>query len=166
MANKPTNGIVPGSPDDYILDTYANIPREEPSFLWEPYFPSSAITVIAGYPGGGKSSIALDIAARAARGDALPDGSHVTEKITVAYQCTEVGKLGIITTILDNARAPLDAIHLIRGSKLKLADVRIERAIKESNAKVLIFDPMQQFLALVAAHKHSRYSATISLRFC
>ena len=147
MANNLTNasGIVPGSPDDYILDTYANIPREEPSYLWEPYFPPSAITVIAGYPGGGKSSIALDIAARAARGDALPDGSHVTEKITVAYQCTEVGKLGIITTILDNARAPLDAIHLIRGSKLKLADVRIERAIKESNAKVLIFDPMQQF---------------------
>ena len=39
MANNPTNanGIVPGSPDDYILDTYANIPREELSYLWEPH---------------------------------------------------------------------------------------------------------------------------------
>ena len=62
MARNTTNkdGIVPGSPDDYILDTYANIPKEEPSFIWEPYFPSSAITVITGYPGVGKSSIALD----------------------------------------------------------------------------------------------------------
>ena len=37
------NGIIPGSPDDYVFDTYANVPEEDPSWFWPGVIPTSAI---------------------------------------------------------------------------------------------------------------------------
>ena len=74
MARKPivrlvpdTNGIVPGSPDDYLFESYADIPEEDPSWLWPGVIPTSALTLLEGVPSAGKSTFILEILNRAVR---------------------------------------------------------------------------------------------------
>lgn len=45
------------------------------SWLWPNYLPLGKLTVIDGFPGQGKSTLVLDIAARLSRGAPMPDGS-------------------------------------------------------------------------------------------
>jgi hypothetical protein len=50
--------------------------RPQPvGWLWEPYIPSGAITLIQGDGGTGKTTVSLSIAAALTRGKALPNGS-------------------------------------------------------------------------------------------
>ena len=139
------NEVKPGTPEDYSVSPYSDIPPELPSPLFGRYIYTSAINVISGPPGVGKSSVAVDIGTIAALGKAFPDGSIYPEKIKVIYQVTEVGKIGIVTTILNNAGAPDQAFLRINGSDLTLVDERVKRALDDTGAKLLIFDPMQQF---------------------
>ena len=140
------NGIVPGSPDDYIFESYANIPEEDPEWLWPDVIPTAGLTLVEGDPSAGKSTFVMDIVGRAIRGEAFPDGSVCPFKnVEAIYQCTEVGKPGIISKILGNSDTPKEAVHLIRGDNLTLSDVRLQRGLREGNVRVLIIDPMQQY---------------------
>ncbi|MCY4583984.1 MAG: AAA family ATPase, partial [Chloroflexi bacterium] len=47
--------------------------QQPPDWLWPNRIPLGKLTLIAGYPSSGKTSIALDIAARVSRGGAAPD---------------------------------------------------------------------------------------------
>ena len=47
--------------------------QQPPDWLWPNRIPLGKLTLIAGYPSSGKTSIALDIAARVSRGAAAPD---------------------------------------------------------------------------------------------
>jgi hypothetical protein len=50
--------------------------RPEPvEWLWEPYIPSGAISLVQGDGGTGKTTMTLAIAAALTRGEALPSGS-------------------------------------------------------------------------------------------
>ncbi len=53
-------------PLDYLI-------QQPPDWLWPNRIPLGKLTLIAGYPSSGKTSIALDIAARVSRGGAAPD---------------------------------------------------------------------------------------------
>jgi len=139
-------GIVPGSPDDYIFESYANIPEEDPDWFWPDVIPTAGLTLVEGDPSAGKSTFVMDIVARAIRGESFPDGSVCPFKnVEAIYQCTEVGKPGIVSKILGNSGTPKEAVHLIRGDNLTLSDVRIQRGLREGNVRVLIIDPMQQY---------------------
>ena len=80
--------IVPGSPEDYQLIRYSSVLDETPRWLMYPYIPFGMITVVHGYPGSSKSSMLLDLVARATRGEVLPDGSRLPGPIAAVYQCT------------------------------------------------------------------------------
>lgn len=140
------NGIAPGSPDDYLFESYADIPEEEPCWLWPGVIPTSALTLLEGDPSAGKSTFILDILNRAVRGLPFPDGSVCPYRnIEAIYQCTEMGKPGIVSKILGAAGTPKNSVHLIRGENLTLSDVRIHRGLREGNVRVLVIDPMQQY---------------------
>ena len=47
--------------------------QQPPDWLWPNRIPLGKLTLIAGYPSSGKTSIALDVAARVSRGAAAPD---------------------------------------------------------------------------------------------
>ena len=47
--------------------------QQPPDWLWPNRIPLGKLTLIAGYPSSGKTSVALDIAARVSRGAAAPD---------------------------------------------------------------------------------------------
>lgn len=52
-----------------------DVPMHPVRWMWRNYFPFGKLVVIDGYPGQGKSTLVLDIAARLSRGAPMPDGS-------------------------------------------------------------------------------------------
>ena len=55
------------------LDPFAFFIQQPQDWLWPNRIPLAKLTLIAGYPSSGKTSVALDIAARVSRGAAAPD---------------------------------------------------------------------------------------------
>ena len=55
------------------LDPFSLFIPQPPDWLWPNRIPLGQLTLIAGYPSSGKTSIALDIAARVSRGAPAPD---------------------------------------------------------------------------------------------
>ena len=138
--------IEPGSPEDYKLIKFSSIPDDLPSWLWYPYIPFGQLTIVQGCPGSGKSSMLLDIIARASTGGKMPDGSRLDKPLTSVYQCLEAGKASITKQMLINAGADLDAVSFIEGSDLTINDTRIQRAVRETDARILVIDPIQNYL--------------------
>src|SRR5262249_58332886 len=63
-----------------VVVTLAGVEAQPVEWLWEPWVPLRALTLIDGDPGLGKSTLAIDIAARASRGWTMPplEGEGVT----------------------------------------------------------------------------------------
>ena len=117
-------------------------------WLIEPYIPLGKITVIQGDPGEGKTSIILMIASWLSNGKRLPDDSNEYEPINIIYQTAEDGLADTVKPRLLAANADTKRIMVIDESKadLTMTDKRLELAIKESNAKLVILDPTQAYL--------------------
>ena len=138
--------IKPGSPEDYKLIKFSSVRNALPSWLWYPYIPFGQLTIVQGCPGSGKSSMLLDIIARASTSGMMPDGSRLDKPIPSVYQCLEAGKASVTKQMLINAGANLDAVSFIEGSNLTINDTRIQRAVLETGAKILVIDPIQNYL--------------------
>jgi len=124
--------------------TMRDIERESVKWLWEPYIPQGKITIIQGDPGDGKTTMALAIAAAVTTGIPLPDNCGCTAPASVIFQTAEDGLADTIKPRLEQLGADCGRVHVIdEGEKsLSLADERIEQAITETNAKLLIIDPL------------------------
>lgn len=138
--------IEPGSPEDYRLTKFSSVQDDSPSWLWAPFIPFGHLTIVQGCPGSGKSSMLLDIIARASKGRMMPDGSRLDKPITSIYQCLEAGKASVTKQMLLNSGADLDAVSFIEGADLTINDTRIQRAVRETGAKILVIDPIQNYL--------------------
>lgn len=67
--------------------TYADLRGKLPpiTWLWEPWIPRGMMTLAAGFPGAGKTWLALDIARAVLRGGTWPDGKPVDRPGRVIY---------------------------------------------------------------------------------
>ena len=116
-------------------------------WLWNPYIPFGKLTIIQGDPGEGKTTLALRLAAACATGNPLP-GMESMEPFNVIYQSAEDGMGDTIKPRLMDAGADLDRVLSIVEDKkqLSLLDERIEKAIREHNARLMILDPIQGYI--------------------
>lgn len=116
-------------------------------WLWKPYIPFGKLTIIQGDPGEGKTTLALRLAAACSTGVPLP-GMSVLEPFSVIYQSAEDGMGDTIKPRLMDARADLDRVlSIVEDRKpLSLLDERIEKAILENGARLMILDPIQGYL--------------------
>ena len=125
----------------------ADVPLTPVRWLWHPYIPFGKITIIQGNPGEGKTTLSLRLAAACSRGQALP-GMEPSTPINIFYQTAEDGLGDTIKPRLMSAGADLNRIVCIDETErcLSLLDNRIEQGIRETNAKILILDPLQGYL--------------------
>ena len=130
----------------YAVRKYSEVDDAPPKWLWYPYIPFGMITLVYGMPSSGKSTLLSDIIASVTSGNMLPDGSKLDSKINAVYQCAEAGGAGTIRKMLENAGANLDAVSFVDGDSLTMCDGRIQRIVEETGAKLLVIDPMQEFL--------------------
>ena len=116
-------------------------------WLWKPYLPFGKLSVLQGNPGEGKTYFAMHLAAACTNGKLLPNMERM-EPFNVIYQTTEDGLGDTVKPRLIEAGADLDRVLVIDDSdvQLTLSDERIEKAIIENNARLVIIDPIQAYL--------------------
>ena len=148
---------------------------EQVEWLLYPFIPYGKVTIIQGDPGEGKTTMVLQIIAKLTRGEpVLPVTDTTKEKqsdeadsenndsdaegniqeqpsilpVNVIYQTAEDGLGDTIKPRLLAAGADCSKVLVIDDSDqpLTMADVRLEEAIVQTKAKMVVFDPIQGFL--------------------
>ncbi|MBR2671447.1 MAG: AAA family ATPase [Mogibacterium sp.] len=142
------NNMEPTDKKEQLLLSFDDINAEEIHWLWYPYIPLGKVTILQGDPGCGKTMVALDLAARLSSGTPLPFTSEPLEPLNVIYQTAEDGLGDTIKPRLETAGADCSKIMLINDNiaPVTFSDERLEKAVKESNAKFMILDPLSAFI--------------------
>lgn len=123
-----------------------DVVSKEVEWLWYPYIPYGKITIIEGDPGEGKTTLVLKLAAALSRGLPLPcDDDKEYEPIHIIYQTAEDGIEDTIKPRLEKAGADCSMIRVIDETvkELSMTDDRLEQAIIETKARLIILDPIQ-----------------------
>lgn len=134
----------------------ADIEATEVKWLWYPYIPYGKITIIQGDPGEGKTTLILNLAAMLSKGEKLPESKRVSEPINIIYQTAEDGLADTVKPRLEAAKADSKRIMVIDETNIELSmtDIRLETAISQTNAKMVILDPLQAYIgASVDMHR-------------
>ncbi|MCI5944774.1 MAG: AAA family ATPase [Eubacterium sp.] len=136
--------------NDYKLTYYNTISSRTVEWLWYPYIPYGKITILQGDPGEGKSTMMLQLAALITAGKAMPDGSGDKVPGNVIYQAAEDGIEDTIKPRLLAAGADCGRIAFLENEEnpITLDDERLEQAIKDTQAKLLVIDPLQAYLGI------------------
>ena len=148
---------------------------EQVEWLLYPFIPYGKVTIIQGDPGEGKKTMVLQIIAKLTRGEpVLPVTDTTKEKqsdeadsenndsdaegniqeqpsilpVNVIYKTAEDGLGDTIKPRLLAAGADCSKVLVIDDSDqpLTMADVRLEEAIVQIKAKMVVLDPIQGFL--------------------
>jgi hypothetical protein len=125
---------------------------------------------IVGDPGLGKSWITLDLAARLSAGRTMPAGGPAVDAGDVVLLSAEDGLGDTIRPRLDALGADVARIHHLAALRageheraVQLADTgAIECAIRETNARLLIIDPVSAYLGSTDSHRDAEVRGLIA----
>ena len=137
----------PSKPETVKIIRMSDVDLTPVEWLWKPYLPFGKLSVLQGNPGEGKTYFAMHLAAACTNGKLLPNMERM-EPFNVIYQTAEDGLGDTVKPRLIEAGADLDRVLVIDDSdvQLTLSDERIEKAIIENNARLVIIDPIQAYL--------------------
>lgn len=125
----------------------SEVQQTEVEWLWYPYIPFGKLTIIQGNPGEGKTFFAMQLAAACTNRRFLPQMDPF-EPFNMIFQTAEDGLGDTVKPRLLSAEADLERVLVIDDgyNPLTLAGERIENAIRENHARLVIIDPLQAFL--------------------
>lgn len=140
LREKPEKKAVP-------MIRMSEVQQTEVDWLWYTYIPFGKLTIIQGNPGEGKTFFAMQLAAACTNRKFLPQ-MEPFEPFNMFFQTAEDGLGDTVKPRLLSAGADLEKVLVIddADNPLTLADERIENAIRENNARLVIIDPLQAFL--------------------
>lgn len=126
----------------------SEVQSQEIEWLWYPFIPYGKLTIVQGDPGDGKTTLILNIAAKLSKGEGLDNDMKLTEPMNIIYQTAEDGLADTVKPRLEKACADCERIVVIDESdkSLSMADERLEEAIIQTGARMLILDPIQAYL--------------------
>lgn len=126
----------------------SEVEAQEIEWLWYPFIPYGKLTIIQGDPGDGKTTMVLNVAAKLSKGEGLDENMKATEPINIIYQTAEDGLADTVKPRLELAGADCEKIMVIDESNksLSMIDERLEEAIVQTGARLLILDPIQAYL--------------------
>lgn len=131
----------------------SNVVPEAIRWLWPDWLPEGKLTLLAGSPGTGKTTLALALTATVTRGGTWPDGSACNRPGDVLIWSGEDNPADTIVPRLMAAGADLDRVHIITGRTDEngellpfdpAADMPLlaERLSDMADAQLLILDPI------------------------
>lgn len=125
----------------------SDIQSQEIEWLWYPFIPYGKLTIVQGDPGDGKTTLVLNIAAKLSKGEGLEE-MKAPEPMNIIYQTAEDGLADTVKPRLETAGADCERIQVIDESdkSLSMSDGRLEDALKQTGARLLILDPIQAYL--------------------
>lgn len=97
-----------------VVRTFSDIEPEEVPWLWLGRIPRGRLTLFVGVPGGGKSFVTCDLAARISTGRDFPDGAPGQSGDVILIAC-EDGPGDTIRPRLDALGADPSRVHLLEG---------------------------------------------------
>lgn len=143
---------------------------EQIEWLLYPFIPFGKVTIIQGDPGEGKTTMVLQIIAKLTRGEPILlnkksqkevqqdseenlkqevlSQDNPIQPVNVIYQTAEDGLGDTIKPRLLAAGADCSRVLVIddREQPLTMVDVRLEEAIMQTKARMVVLDPIQGFL--------------------
>ena len=146
-----------------VLVNLASVQRERVDWLWPGRLARGKLHLLDGDPGLGKSTTALDLAARLSRGATMPDGSPANGPDGVVILSAEDGVADTIRPRLEAAGADLARIVALtaivdadgeRMPGLPVDLAALEAGIRKVDAALVIIDPLMAYLPSdVNAHR-------------
>ena len=155
---------------DMKLINMETVEVEQIEWLFYPFIPYGKVTIIQGDPGEGKTTMVLQIIAKLTKGEEIlprqentaeaKDGVETAadsdmklsespiEPLNVIYQTAEDGLGDTIKPRLLAAGADCSRVLVIddREQPLTMLDIRLEEAIVQTKARLVVLDPIQGFL--------------------
>lgn len=131
---------------------------EKIDWLLYPFIPFGKVTIVQGDPGEGKTTMVLQIIAKLTKGEvvlpsdsdesALEEKTMALEPVNVIYQTAEDGLGDTIKPRLLSAGADCSRVMVIDDDDqaLIMMDARLEEAIIQTKARLVVLDPIQGFL--------------------
>ena len=133
----------------------ADVTPEAVEWLWPGRVPLGKLSILEGDPGLGKSTAALDLAARASRGEPLPGGG-LFGPCPVVLLSAEDGLGDTIRPRLDAAGADVARIFALRAvvaadgaESLPTIDGNLDAiadAVRKTGARLVVIDPLMAYL--------------------
>jgi hypothetical protein len=146
-----------------VVVPIAEVVREPVTWCWLHRLPYGKVSIIEGDPGLGKSTLALDLAARLTTGEPMPGTTVEHEPAGVVILSAEDGLGDTIRPRLEAAGANLERVAALTGvldggderMPLVPGDVaHVEQAVQDTRARLVILDPLMAYLAgEVNAHR-------------
>lgn len=150
------------------LRPLAEVMPEAVRWLWQARIPLGALTILDGRPAQGKSTVALDLAARVTTGAAMPDGTPGISGAAI-YLSREDDPATTLRPRAEAADADLHRLFLLDGRRkahagdapesalepVTMGDVGVlADAVQETGAVLVVIDPVQSYLGPgVDAHR-------------
>ena len=118
----------------------SDVHSQEIEWLWYPFIPFGKLTIVQGDPGDGKTTMVLNIAAKLSKGEGLEEQMKIAEPMNIIYQTAEDGLADTVKPSLESAGADCERVLVIDESdkSLSMSDERLEEAIKQTGARLLI----------------------------
>ena len=139
----------------------STIEPKEVEWLWYPFIPKGKVTIVQGDPGDGKSTFMLTLAALMTKGEPFPFESEPREPMHVIYQTSEDDVDDTVVPRFLRAGGDPNNLTFIDESKkaITFSDERIVEAIKETNAKLLVMDPLSSYIGDCALNQANEVRA-------
>lgn len=157
--------------DRDLFLSLAHIAPKSTEWLWPNYIPCGALTSLDGDPGLGKSTLALDLAARVSRGGPMPDGQTGTPGRVLLLSAEDDLARTVLPRFvaaggdLDNAFVLDIAANGVEGERLTVPDSVgvLRRKIERHGVTFVVIDPLVAFFSPgIDAHKDQSVRAALA----
>ena len=135
-------------PKEHKRIAWSTVQPKPISYLWQSWLPFGKISLLVGDSGLGKTTVAIDIAARLTSGRPMPMSEDEPITGNVLFQSMEDDLSDTLLPRCIRAGADLHRIESIDAEDLNIDEDYeiIEHHIQETKTRLLILDPLQQYM--------------------